>query len=111
MTISLPDKSGAFYLYAIPNLFSTQVITAVGRDATGHQVSRSVAVTSPNGAQYFGFYNTTFGTVTSITVSKPATDAFGLGVGEFGDVGATVCAWLGAKHPGKGAPGTPIIEP
>ena len=25
--------------------------------------------------------------------------------GEFGDVGATVCAWLGAKHPGKGAPG------
>ena len=23
--------------------------------------------------------------------------------GEFGDVGATVCAWLGAKHPGKGA--------
>ncbi|MCY7302993.1 MAG: phosphopentomutase [Thermoleophilia bacterium] len=31
--------------------------------------------------------------------------------GEFGDVGATVCAWLGAKHPGKGAPGTPIIEP
>ena len=25
--------------------------------------------------------------------------------GEFGDVGATVSAWLGAKHPGKGAPG------
>ena len=31
--------------------------------------------------------------------------------GEFGDVGATVCAWMGGKHPGKGAPGTPIIEP
>ena len=31
--------------------------------------------------------------------------------GEFGDVGATVCAWLGAKHPGRGAPGTPIIQP
>src|SRR5262245_41250568 len=30
--------------------------------------------------------------------------------GEFGDVGATVSAWLGAKHPGKGAPGRPIIE-
>ena len=30
--------------------------------------------------------------------------------GEFSDVGATVCAWLGAKHPGKGAPGRPIIE-
>ena len=25
--------------------------------------------------------------------------------GEFGDVGATISAWLGAKHPGKGAPG------
>lgn len=31
--------------------------------------------------------------------------------GEFGDVGATVAAWLGAKHPGKGAPGTPIVQP
>ena len=30
--------------------------------------------------------------------------------GEFGDVGATACAWLGAKHPGKGAPGRPIVE-
>ena len=30
--------------------------------------------------------------------------------GEFGDVGATICAWLGAKHPGKGAPGRPILE-
>ena len=30
--------------------------------------------------------------------------------GEFGDVGATVSAWLGAKHPGKGAPGRPIVE-
>ena len=26
------------------------------------------------------------------------------------DVGATVSAWLGAKHPGKGAPGRAIIE-
>ena len=30
--------------------------------------------------------------------------------GEFADVGATVCAWLGAKHPGKGAPGRTIVE-
>jgi phosphopentomutase len=30
--------------------------------------------------------------------------------GEFADVGATVNAWLGGKHPGKGAPGVPIIE-
>src|SRR4029079_13922890 len=30
--------------------------------------------------------------------------------GEFGDVGATISAWLGGKHPGKGAPGRVIIE-
>jgi len=30
--------------------------------------------------------------------------------GVFADVGATVAAWLGAKHPGKGAPGASIIE-
>jgi phosphopentomutase len=31
--------------------------------------------------------------------------------GEFADVGATVGTWLGAKHPGRGVPGRPIIEP
>ena len=31
--------------------------------------------------------------------------------GEFGDVGATVNAWLGGKTPGRGIPGTPILEP
>jgi phosphopentomutase len=31
--------------------------------------------------------------------------------GEFGDVGATVNAWLGGKAPGRGIPGTPILEP
>ena len=29
--------------------------------------------------------------------------------GEFGDVGATVNAWLGGKAPGRGIPGTPIL--
>jgi phosphopentomutase len=31
--------------------------------------------------------------------------------GEFGDVGASVNAWLGGRTPGKGIPGTPIVEP
>src|SRR5829696_4549628 len=31
--------------------------------------------------------------------------------GEFGDVGATVNAWLGGKVPGRGIPGTPILQP
>jgi phosphopentomutase len=31
--------------------------------------------------------------------------------GEFGDVGATVNTWLGGRAPGKGIPGSPIVEP
>ena len=31
--------------------------------------------------------------------------------GEFGDVGATVNAWLGGKNPPRGIPGQPIVEP
>ena len=31
--------------------------------------------------------------------------------GEFPDVGATVNAWLGGKAPGRGIPGTPVLEP
>ena len=31
--------------------------------------------------------------------------------GEFADVGATVNAWLGGKPPGRGIPGTPVLEP
>jgi len=30
--------------------------------------------------------------------------------GEFGDVGATVNAWLGGGAPSKGIPGTPIVD-
>jgi hypothetical protein len=83
VTISLPAKSGAFYLYTTPNLFSTQLMTVVGRDATGHTVSTSLNVTTPNGAQYFGFYNTTGGVVSSVTVSTSAA-AGGVIFGEFG---------------------------
>ena len=31
--------------------------------------------------------------------------------GEFADVGATVNAWIGGKAPGRGIPGSPILEP
>jgi phosphopentomutase len=31
--------------------------------------------------------------------------------GEFGDVGATVNAWLGGKAPGRGIPGQPFLRP
>jgi hypothetical protein len=82
-TISLPAKTGAFYFYTEGNLFTTSTVTATGRDATGHSVTTSFAVTTPFGASYIGFYNTTGGTVSSITVSYPPT-ALGFAVGEFG---------------------------
>jgi phosphopentomutase len=31
--------------------------------------------------------------------------------GEFGDVGATVNAWLGGTSATRGLPGTPIVDP
>ncbi len=31
--------------------------------------------------------------------------------GEFADVGATVNAWLGGKTPGRGIPGSPVVQP
>jgi hypothetical protein len=84
VTITMPPKVGAFYLYAEPNLFTTAIVTATGRDATGHQVTTSISVTTPGGARYIGFYNTTGGSVSSITVSVPVLAPPGLAVGEFG---------------------------
>jgi hypothetical protein len=84
LTMSLPAKTGAFYFYTEGDLFTTQTITVTGRDATGHQVTTSLAVTTPLGARYFGFYNTTGGQVSSITVSKSSAVSLGFAVGEFG---------------------------
>jgi hypothetical protein len=82
VTTTLPAKTGAFYLYAEPNDFGTptRLITAVGRDGNGQQVSTTIAVAGLAGAQYFGFYSTSFGAVTSITVSSSVDFA----IGEFG---------------------------
>jgi hypothetical protein len=80
MTTTMPAKVGAFYLYAEPNPFAIINMTVVGRDGNGHQVSTTVAVNGAGGAQYFGFYNTSFGAVTSITVSSSVDFA----IGEFG---------------------------
>jgi hypothetical protein len=83
LTMTMPPKVGALYLYAEPNVFGVFLITATGRDGNGHQVTTTIAVDGFAGARYIGFYNTTFGAVTSITVSaEPA--AGGFAVGEFG---------------------------
>ena len=56
----------------------------------------------------------------SLMLLGPTADAYAAGRnaggrihedGEFGDVGATVNAWLGGKAPGRGIPGTPILAP
>jgi hypothetical protein len=80
LTTTLPAKTGAFYLYAEPNPFAIINMTVTGRDATGHQVTTTVAVNGAGGAQYFGFYNTTGGQVSSVTVSSTSDFA----IGEFG---------------------------
>jgi hypothetical protein len=83
LTMTMPAKVGALYLYAEPNIFGVFLITATGRDGNGHQVTTTIAVDGFAGARYIGFYNTTFGAVTSITVSaEPA--AGGFAIGEFG---------------------------
>jgi hypothetical protein len=79
-TMTLPAKVGAFYLYAEPDPFQLINVTAVGRDGNGHQVSTTIAINGSAGASYIGFFNTSFGAVTSITVSAPT----GVAVGEFG---------------------------
>jgi hypothetical protein len=80
MTTTLPPKSGAFYLYAEPDPFAIILMTVTGRDATGHQVSTTIGVNGSSGAQYFGFFNTTGGQVSSVTVSSSTAFA----IGEFG---------------------------
>jgi hypothetical protein len=82
-TISMPPKVGAFYLYAEPNAFADFLVTATGRDGNGHSVTTTILINGAGGARYIGFYNTTFGAVTSITVSAPPA-AGGFAVGEFG---------------------------
>ena len=47
--------------------------------------------------------------VDAAVVDAPANGA--VHEGEFGDVGATVNAWLGGKPPRRGIPGEPIVTP
>jgi len=76
ITLTLPDNTGAFYLYAEPNPYSVYTVTAVAQDGT----TVIQDVDGYSGASYFGFYGTGSSLITNITVSM-ATDFC---VGEFG---------------------------
>ncbi len=80
-TITLPANTRAFYFYAEGNLFNTVSISAVANDGTS---SGPIPVTTPNGAQYYGFYTTGNNCMlTTITISVSGT-SFGYAIGEFG---------------------------
>ncbi|HEY5835230.1 hypothetical protein [Streptomyces sp.] len=78
-TLTLPPRTGAFYLYAEPEQFATFSITATTGEGT---TSGAVSVEGKAGARYFGFYSTGPTPITKITVST--SDPTGLAVGEFG---------------------------
>jgi hypothetical protein len=79
ITITLPDDTKAFYLYAEPNQFNVFDVQATAQDGT---TSGPVPVQGNSGARYFGFYGTGDAEIATITVTT--TDTTGLGVGEFG---------------------------
>jgi hypothetical protein len=79
ITITLPDDTKAFYLYAEPNTFDVFNVQATAQDGT---TSGPVPVQGDSGARYFGFYGTGDAEIATITVTT--TDTTGLGVGEFG---------------------------
>jgi len=63
------------------NLFGTANFTATANDGT---TSGPIPVTTPNGAQYYGFYTTSASCLlTTITVNIPGGNA-GFAIGEFG---------------------------
>jgi hypothetical protein len=79
ITITLPSRTRAFYMYAEPQAFDVFDVTATADDGT---TSGPVQVQGNSGAKYFGFYATGTPNLAFITVST--TDTSGLGIGEFG---------------------------
>ena len=101
VTLTMPAGTGAFYLYAEPNPFSTFTITARAQDGT--LVSQDV--TGAYGAAGYGFYGTGGSLISSIQVDSP--DRVDFAVGEFGiaaipapgaillgSIGAGLVGWL-----------------
>jgi hypothetical protein len=82
VTLTLPKRTKAFYLYAEP--FSTTGSKPITVKANGGASSGPVTVVGAYGATYFGFFaKAKSASVTKVTVHAPAS-ADGIGIGEFG---------------------------
>jgi hypothetical protein len=80
VTITLPPKTGAFYLYAEPGDFEDFDMSATADDGT---TSGDTTVYGQAGAQYFGFYAPCGQSLSSVEVTDTAGD-IAMAVGEFG---------------------------
>jgi hypothetical protein len=79
-TLSLPVGTGAFYLYAEPDLYEDLSVSATTQDGT---TSGPTTVFGEYGAHYFGFYAACGSAVKTVTVTDGGEDE-AFGVGEFG---------------------------
>ena len=79
-TITLPPGTGAFYLYAEPDIFEDFAMSATAQDGT---TSGSLTVQGNSGAQYFGFYSNAGVPLTTIRVTDSGDDS-AMAIGEFG---------------------------
>jgi hypothetical protein len=110
ITLTLPNGTGAFYLYAEPDEFSNFSVSATTQDGTS---SGPVTVNGSSGATYFGFYASGSSTISTITVS--ASDPEGFAIGEFGvsNLGngpVTAVRFAPVKAAKPGTPGLPVIK-
>ena len=85
VTITLPSGTGAFYLYALPDLTGTYSIQAAANDGTS---SGAIPVTNAgnvpgNVARYYGFYASAGCALTTITITN-VSGGSSVAVGEFG---------------------------
>jgi hypothetical protein len=80
VTITLPPHTGAFYLYAEPNVFQEFNVSATAADGT---TSGDMTVLGDSGAQYFGFYATCGHSLSSVHVQDTGGDT-AMAIGEFG---------------------------
>lgn len=92
-TITLPPGTGAFYLYAEPNLYEDFSIAATALD--DGTTSGETTVFGDAGARFFGFYAACGHTIGAIQVIDDGGDT-GLGVGEFGIAPQTSCGAAGS---------------
>jgi hypothetical protein len=86
VTITLPSPEPAVDFYAEPNEFGTYDVTVSAKAPDGSSVSSgpiatpdTVCFLSGPSAHFFGFYGTGGESISSVTVSSPGTEGFGVG--------------------------------